>query len=1757
MNYKQKDRFSIRKFKVGVGSVFLGSFLLMAPQVLAEETANVNPEAENVAAYLAKSDADEDVQPEMQTSNSITEENATKEVKQAEEEEKAPLNEAENSENNATDTENPVIAKTNDIKEETTGTTADASVKEADETGRSSSESGATTPKYELGSAEYNPKAKLNVTKANMNNHFVKGGTAKYDKENRVTLTEDTHSQAGSLTLKHKIDMNESFTLKGKINLGNKYEGKPDGKKVGGDGIAAVFTTAEPGKVGQSGAGIGLSGIPNSFGFKLDTFHNTSRPSRKQKASADPKFDGYQNGAFGAFYSTDAKGKANTEKSEAKRLDKQPENNQFQDYTVSYNGVTKEMTVEYGGQKFTKKITDYLAASRKTTNQDAGKELLSFALFASTGTGTNLQQFDLESFEYTTGGSLIKLRQVDDETGEVIAEKLFEKTTEDSLDLLNNHGLADYEYKRSNVTTAKGFKTGEEVSFLPGIQTITYSYKKVEKAELKKLIVEDTILKQKPTYTLAEQDDKNSYDESIQQGKATFKNTSVTQATVDESVQKIKEAITKLKSSSAQAAVTAAEKAGVDASAKKKVVEADGKITEDENKEINDLNGTISAKKAVATTLVNDLQEGEEKTTLMNRLSNVNTVIVISKIDTDAIAIAEASVQAAEAAGQAGLEKKKEAEADEVIDEKDKAEIDKLNEATTQSKLAAKELVDKVTDKEKKADFNRRLDAVQTADSTLNDLNKNGIPDKEDEAFAEKAVEIAEDVQNKVNAKKDEAERDNIVSSSEKKVIDDLNEDLEAKKGTATAVVATLPNGEKKNELNERLAKLKKAEVTVNDNENDIQTKRDNKPSTPDESERPNDAETPEPPKTPEPPIKPEVPEPGNPSEPEVPKEEAPGKPEDGQKDEPKDGSDEQPQDTPKGNGEDQPEDHPEDNQNDNTDDKQENQPKEDGKNEENPNGETEQQPEDGKNDDSDGKSDDTSKDDGNVTPEDNGKGQQDEKPNDDQNGNSEDESNGKDNQKPESKGEDKPNNDSNDEPESNHEDDPNNDSKGESDDNTKGDGTVKPEDNENNRPDEHPNGNTEDKPKVDEEDKQDGKPKDDAANKIIVEGTPKAVKPSDKPQDTGIVIKNAGQKTNVTAIDETGKRLSVASGQEGQVLVIPGKDAKGTIKLTVTNPDLPDGEKEFTIPIKAIPEVKPEEIPEQNPEGNAEDKPGDGKQDEPKGDAEGKPGDAPGTTPDEKPEQNPEGDGEGKQEETPEDGQKDDSEDKGENQPEQRPEDTPKSDAENDGKVKPQDNPKGDSEDQPKDGKQDEPKGDEDKPKDTPEEQPEQKPEQNPEGDGEGKQEETPEDDQKGDSEGKEDGKNDNPKDDSKDQPEDGQKDDSEDKGENKPEQRPEDTPKGDDENDGKVKPQDNPKGDEEDTPKVNPEEKPEDKPEQKPEQKPEENPEQKPEGDGKGKQEDDSKGKPEQRPEDTPKGDAENDRKVKPQDNPKGDAEDTPKVNPEDKPEQKPEGDGKGKPEQTPEVDQKGNTEGKEDGKKDTPEVTTKTYVDPTTKVSVTVTGKDAEEDLKLNVVPISSSILGNKLDKQLAGKTLDMYDIFFTNKAGKRVQITNPAVVSIPRDTNKMIEGTYYVATTGLAESLPFKLTEGAVQFTATHFSYYTIAYKTKVKSEVKPEVKPEVKSEVKPEVKSEAKPKVKSETPEKSGNSETTKTPEKPTESGQSTPEQPGQSNGEVNKSAGLPNTGESSTMFGWSAAALSILVGLGLVATSNKKEDEEA
>ncbi|MBS4457064.1 GA-like domain-containing protein, partial [Tuanshanicoccus lijuaniae] len=66
-----------------------------------------------------------------------------------------------------------------------------------------------------------------------------------------------------------------------------------------------------------------------------------------------------------------------------------------------------------------------------------------------------------------------------------------------------------------------------------------------------------------------------------------------------------------------------------------------------------------------------------------------------------------------------------------------------------------------------------------------------------------------------------------------------------------------------------------------------------------------------------------------------------------------------------------------------------------------------------------------------------------------------------------------------------------------------------------------------------------------------------------------------------------------------------------------------------------------------------------------------------------------------------------------------------------------------------------------------------------------------------------------------------------------------------------------------------------------------------------------------------------------------------------------------------------------------------------------------------------------------------------------------------------------------------------------------------------------------------------------------------TPEKPAAPGQAIPEQQGKKESVHQQSSSLPNTGEANSMIFWSAAAFSILTGLGFVVTARQKEDEEA
>ena len=146
----------------------------------------------------------------------------------------------------------------------------------------------------------------------------------------------------------------DTLSFTGKVDIGNKYEGKTDADgRPGGDGVGFVFHTGKVNTIGQSGASIGMGTIKNAFGFKLDSWHNTSNPNANQNASADPQYGGraWKTNAFGSFYSSNAAGRVTTSSSAAKALNPAP-SGQWVDFKIEYD-ENKNFTVTYGSQTWT------------------------------------------------------------------------------------------------------------------------------------------------------------------------------------------------------------------------------------------------------------------------------------------------------------------------------------------------------------------------------------------------------------------------------------------------------------------------------------------------------------------------------------------------------------------------------------------------------------------------------------------------------------------------------------------------------------------------------------------------------------------------------------------------------------------------------------------------------------------------------------------------------------------------------------------------------------------------------------------------------------------------------------------------------------------------------------------------------------------------------------------------------------------------------------------------------------------------------------------------------------------------------------------------------------------------------------------------------------------------------------------------------------------------------------------------------------
>ena len=267
--------------------------------------------------------------------------------------------------------------------------------------------------------------ALAHVDKDNFLEYFRLNGSATYDaKTGIVTITPDQNNQVGNFSLTNKIDMNNSFTLTGQVNLGS----NPNGA----DGIGFAFHSGNTTDVGIAGGNLGIGGLQDAIGFKLDTFSNNyqvplSNKNGSEISPTDPDDFGCNGDPVKAPYGTFVKTSnqeistwnhskvqrwwaQNTGKSQA--LSKADIDGHFHDFVVNYDGATRTLTVSYT-QASGKPLT-------WTTTVASSYQAMAMIVSASTGAYKNLQQFKLTSFDFHEAAT-VNVKYVDT-TGHQLAQ---------------------------------------------------------------------------------------------------------------------------------------------------------------------------------------------------------------------------------------------------------------------------------------------------------------------------------------------------------------------------------------------------------------------------------------------------------------------------------------------------------------------------------------------------------------------------------------------------------------------------------------------------------------------------------------------------------------------------------------------------------------------------------------------------------------------------------------------------------------------------------------------------------------------------------------------------------------------------------------------------------------------------------------------------------------------------------------------------------------------------------------------------------------------------------------------------------------------------------------------------------------------------------------------------------------------------------------------------------------------------------------
>lgn len=284
------------------------------------------------------------------------------------------------------------------------------------------------------------------VTPANFLKYFTQNGNAinNYDDSTGIQIFTTTTNQVGNITFNGVLDLNESFEIKGAINVG-----LATSSHTVADGIGFAFYQGERDQYSDTstasniyGGNVGIYGVPNVFGWKADTYANND--------GVDGDSDTGLPSPYGAFVQTNSSGYGTIDKESVKNLANLTDG-KFHQIDIKYDASTKMMQITLNTKQ-----GDIVFDKNLDSIVDTKNPQYSFSIIASTGALSATQSFQLESMDYVALQTAT-INYVDENTGQIL------KATQITG---KSNAVIDYPTKQIEAYVQQGYEVDAEKSTL-------------------------------------------------------------------------------------------------------------------------------------------------------------------------------------------------------------------------------------------------------------------------------------------------------------------------------------------------------------------------------------------------------------------------------------------------------------------------------------------------------------------------------------------------------------------------------------------------------------------------------------------------------------------------------------------------------------------------------------------------------------------------------------------------------------------------------------------------------------------------------------------------------------------------------------------------------------------------------------------------------------------------------------------------------------------------------------------------------------------------------------------------------------------------------------------------------------------------------------------------------------------------------------------------------------------------------------------